>query len=331
MRQPCKSIRGAMLALIALGLTLALLNASTAQTDYPSKSIKVIVPFPAGGPPDAIARVVAQQLHGRLGQPVIIENRPGAGTTIGTKAAAAANPDGYTLLFTGNSLCFFPVLYPKLDFDPGKSLAPVGTVVTYSHVMAIAPNVPAKSVSELIAYAKANPGKLIFGYGPGTPPHILGSVFKQATGTEIAFVPYRGGDQARADLLGGRIHITFAPVATLLPLIREGKVHPLAFTGSKRSSDLPDVPTMRESGLPEVSFNPDAWHGLMAPVGTPPIAIERLNVAINESLKSPETTTALATLGFEPMVTTPQEFAAFLADELQKWPPRLRSAGVQAE
>jgi tripartite-type tricarboxylate transporter receptor subunit TctC len=262
---------------------------------------------------------------------VIIENRPGAGTTIGTRAAAAANPDGYTLLFTGNSLGFFPVLYPKLDFDPAKSLTPVGTVVSYSHVMATAPNVPAKSVSELIAYAKANPGKLIFGYGPGTPPHILGSAFKQATGTEITFIPYRGGDQARADLLGGRVHITFAPVGTLLPLIRDGKVRPLAFTGPKRSSDLPDVPTMSESGLPEASFNPDGWHGLMAPVGTPVKVVERLNVAINESLKSPEMTARLGTLGFEPMITTPWEFAVFLADEMQKWPLRLRSAGVQSE
>jgi tripartite-type tricarboxylate transporter receptor subunit TctC len=329
--QLCKPIRGgAMLALITLGASL-ILNAALAQSDYPSKAIKVIVPYPAGGPPDSVARHMAQHLHGRLSQPVIIENRPGAGTTIGTKAAAAANPDGYTLLFTGNSLGFFPVLYPKLDFDPTKSMAPVATVVAYSHVMAISPNVPAKSVAELIAYAKANPSKLTFGYGPGTPPHILGSAFKQATGTEIAFVPYRGGDQARADLLGGRVDITFAPVGTLLPLIREGKVRALAFTGPKRSPDLPDVPTMSESGLPEVSFNPDGWHGLMAPVGTPAAVVERLNGEINEILKSPEMTATLATLGFEPMITTPQEFATFLADEMQKWPLRLRSGGVREE
>src|SRR5262249_36183559 len=249
------------------------------------------------------------------------------GTTIGTRAAAAASPDGYTLLFTGNNLCYFPVLYPKLDFDPANSLAAVATVVAYSHVMAVAPAVPAKSVRELVPYAKANPGKLIFGYAPGTPPQILGEAFKKATATKIDFVPYRGGDQARADLLGGRIHINIAPVATLLPLIRERKVLPLAFTGSKRSRDLPDVPTMGESGFPEVGFNPDAWHGLMAPVATPRTVIERLNVAINEVLKSPEMTATLATLGIDPMVTTPQEFAAFLSDEMRKWPPRLRAAG----
>jgi tripartite-type tricarboxylate transporter receptor subunit TctC len=331
MIQLWKPTRGAMLALIALGLSLVFLKTSTAQTDYPSKAIKVIVPFPAGGPPDAIARVVAQHLQARVGQSVIIENRPGGGATIGTRAAATASPDGYTLLFTGNNLCYFPVLYPKLDFDPAKNLAAVATIVAYSHVMVVAPTVPTKSVGELVAYARANPDKLIFGYAPGTPPHILGEAFRQATATQIAFVPYRGGDQARADLLDGRIHINMAPVLTLLPLIREGKVRPLAFTGSRRSSDLPDVPTMGESGFPEVGFNPDAWHGFMAPVATPKVVIEKLNVAINESLKSPEMTATLAALGVQPMVTTPQEFAAFFSDEMQKWPPRLRSAGVQAE
>jgi tripartite-type tricarboxylate transporter receptor subunit TctC len=218
-----------------------------------------------------------------------------------------------------------------LGFDPAKSLAAVATVVAYSHVMAIAPAVPAKSVSEMIAYAKANPSKLIFGYAPGTPPQILGAAFRQATATEIDFVPYRGGDQARADLLGGRIQINIAPVAILLPLIREGKVRALAFTGSTRNPDLPDIPTMVETGFPEVGFYPDAWHGLMVPVATPKSVVERLNVVINEILKSPEMTATLSTLGFESMVTTPQQFTAFLSDEMQKWPPRLRLAGVQAE
>jgi tripartite-type tricarboxylate transporter receptor subunit TctC len=326
-----KAIRDAMTVLLAIGLSMVFVDASTAQIGYPNRPIKIVVPFPAGGPPDAIARVVGQHLHSRIGQPVIIENRPGGGTTIGTRAAAAASPDGYTLLFTGNNLCYFPVLYPKLDFDPAKSLAAVATVVAYSHVMAIAPAVPAKSVSEMIAHAKANPSKLIFGYAPGTPPQILGAAFRQATATEIDFVPYRGGDQARADLLGGRIQINIAPVAILLPLIREGKVRALAFTGSTRNPDLPDIPTMVETGFPEVGFYPDAWHGLMVPVATPKSVVERLNVVINEILKSPEMTATLSTLGFESMVTTPQQFTAFLSDEMQKWPPRLRLAGVQAE
>jgi tripartite-type tricarboxylate transporter receptor subunit TctC len=171
----------AMPALVALALSPFCLDAASAETDYPSKLIKIIVPFPAGGPPDAIARVLALHLHNRIGQTIVIENRPGAGTTIGTRSAATANPDGYTLLFTGNNLCYFPVLYPKLDFDPDKSLATVATVVAYSHVMVVASGVPAKSVAELAAYAKVNPGRLMFGYAPGTPPHILGEAFRQAT------------------------------------------------------------------------------------------------------------------------------------------------------
>ena len=170
---------------------------------------------------------------------MIIENRPGAGTTIGTKGVATAAPDGYTLLFIGPNIVYSPMLYPNLDFDPLKSLVPVATVVTWSHVMVVEPSVPAKTIAELIAHAKANPGKLTFGFGLGTTPHVLGETFKQATGTEIASIPYRGGEQARADLLGGRIHINIAPVPSLLPLIQDGRARPLAFTGPKRSPDLP--------------------------------------------------------------------------------------------
>lgn len=324
--------RSTMAAALVLPLVIAAASRLPARAqDYPSKLIKVIVPFPPGGPPDAIARVVVQHLQSCIGQSVIIENRPGAGTTIGTKAAAAAVPDGYTLLFTGSNLTYFPVLFPKLDFDPVKSLAPVATVVAYSHVMVISPSVPANSVAELIAYAKANPGKLIYGFPPGTPPHILGEAFKQATGTDIAFIPYRGGEQARADLLGGRVHINMAPVASLLALIQDGKARPLAFTGPKRSPDLPNVPTMIESGLPQVGFDPDAWHGFMVPAGTPSAVVSKLNTEINESLRSPEMRATLSRLGFDAKITTPQEFAAFLAAEMKKWPQLLIAAGVKAE
>ena len=251
---------------------------------YPSKVVKVILPFTPGSPVDAVARIVTQHLQERIGQSVIIENRPGAGTTIGTKGVATAAPDGYTLLFIGPNIVYSPILYPNLDFDPLKSLVPVATVVTWSHVMVVEPRVPAKTIAELIAHAKANPGKLTFGFGLGTTPHVLGETFKQATGTEIASIPYRGGEQARADLLGGRIHINIAPVPSLLPLIQDGRARPLAFTGPKRSPDLPDVPTMTESGLPQVGFNPDVWLGFFAPAGTPAAVIDKLNTAINDSL-----------------------------------------------
>jgi tripartite-type tricarboxylate transporter receptor subunit TctC len=182
---------------------------------YPSKVVKLIVPFTPGSPVDGLARIAAHHLQARLGQSVIIENRPGAGTTIGTKAVATSSPDGHTLLLIGPNVVYSQVLYPSLDFDPARSLTPVGTLVTWSHVMVVAPNVPARTIAELVAYATANPGKLAFGFGLGTTPHVLGETFKRATGIEIVSVPYRGGEQARADLLGGRIHINIAPVPSL--------------------------------------------------------------------------------------------------------------------
>ena len=247
-----------------------------------------------------------QQLQLRLGQSVIVENRPGAGQTTGTKAAAAAAPDGYTLLFAGDVLGYFPITYPSLAFDPLKALTPIATAVTWSHVMVVAPSIPAKTIAELVDYAKTNPGKLIFGLRYGTTPHILAEAFRQATGADITFVPYSGGEQARADLLGGRVHLNFAPVANLISLIEDGRVRPLAYTGSTRSPHLPDVPTMIESGFPQVGFQPDVWLGIFGPAGIPTAVVERLNGEVNASLKSPELRTILTKLGFEPKMTTPR-------------------------
>lgn len=319
---------------LRLGLGVATLAAvprfASAQA-YPSRTIKFVVPSTPGSPTDATARLVAQHLQTRIGQNVIIENRPAAGTTIGVRAVANAAPDGYTLLFMGPNMAYYPVLYPNIDFDPLKSLVPVATAVTWSHVIVVAPSVPANTIAELIAYAKANPGKLVFGFGLGTPPHLLGETLRQAAKIDIASIPYRGGDQARTDLLGGRVHINIAPVASLLPLIEDGKVRPLAFTGPERSPDLPDVPTMIESGLPQVGFHPDVWQGIFAPAGTPPAVIQRLNREVNDILKSPQMKATLAKLGFEPKASTPDEFAAFFAGELKKWPPLLRAAGLKAQ
>jgi tripartite-type tricarboxylate transporter receptor subunit TctC len=306
------------------------LGAVQAQ-DYPSQTVKLVVPFVPGGPVDALARVVAPHLQARLGQNVIIENRSGGGTTIGAKAVAAAAPDGYTILFIGPNLAYYPVLFPNLDFDPQKSLVPVATVVTWSHVFGIAPSVPAKTVAELVAHAKANPGKLAFGYGLATMPHILGEYFAQQTGIDIVRVPYRGGEGARADLLGGRIHINVAPVPQMLPLIRDGKIRPVAYTGPRRSPDLPEVPTMTESGLPQVGFNPDVWMGLFVPNGTPAAVVNRLNRETNEVLKSAEIQPSLKRFGYEAKLTTPEEFATFFAAELKKFPPLLIAAGLKPQ
>jgi tripartite-type tricarboxylate transporter receptor subunit TctC len=244
---------------------------------------------------------------------------------------AAAAPDGYTLLFLGPNLAYYPVLFPDLDFDPLKSFVPVATAVTWSHVLAVAPAVPANNVAELIAHAKANPGKLVFGYGLATMPHIIGEAFKQAAGIETTNLPYRGGEQARADLLGGRVHINVAPVPQLTPLVRDGKIRPLAYTGAKRTPDLPDVPTMIESGLPQVGFHPDVWMGIFAPAGTPQPIVDRLNAEINAVLRSAEMAPALKRFGYDLKISTPAEFAAFFTAELQKWPPVLRATGIKPQ
>ena len=315
------------LALILLGADIA----NAAAQAYPTKVVKIVVPSTAGSPTDAAARVLAQQLQSRLGQSVIVENRPGAGQTTGTKSVATAAPDGYTLLFAGDALGYFPVTYPNFNFDPLKSLTPVATAVTWSHVMVVASDIPAKTIAELVAYAKANPGRLIFGLRFGTVPHILAEAFRQATGTDITFVPYTGGEQARADLLGGRVHLNFAPVANLISLIEDGRVRPLAFTGSARAAMLPDVPTMIESGLPQVGFNPDVWLGILGPAGMQAAVVDRLNSDVSASLQSAEMKAVLARLGFEPKAMTPREFEDFLAAEIRKWPPLLRAAGLKPE
>jgi tripartite-type tricarboxylate transporter receptor subunit TctC len=319
----CRTFTAALMTM-AVGL-----GAAQAQ-NYPTQTVKVIVPFVPGGPVDALARVVAQHLQGRVGQNVIIENRSGGGTTIGAKAVATAEPDGHTLLFIGPNLAYYPVLFPKLDFDPVKNLVPVATVVTWSHVFAVAPSVPAKNVAELVAHAKANPGKLAFGYGLATMPHILGETFIKETGLDIVRVPYRGGEGARADLLGGRIHLNVAPVPQMMPLVRDGKIRPIAYTGAKRSPDLSEVPTMTESGYPQVGFKPDVWMAIFAPAGTPSPIVARLNREINDVLNSAEMAPTLKRFGYEAKITTPAEFSTFFADELRKFPPLLRAAGLKA-
>jgi tripartite-type tricarboxylate transporter receptor subunit TctC len=321
--------RRAFLRLAAGAAALPVILRSARAQTYPSRPIRVIVPYIPGSPVDAAARVIVQQLQARLGQSIIVENRPGAGTTIGTKAVAGAVPDGYTLLFNGDSMGYYPVLYPDLNFDPLKNLTPIATAVAWSHVMVISPTVPANTVAELVAYAKANPGKLVFGFGLGTAPHILGEVFKTASGTDLNFIPYRGGEQARSDLLGGRVHINFAPLSNILPLIEDRKAQPLAFTGPRRTPHLPDVPTMAESGYPQVGFNPDSWLSFLGPVGIPMPIVGQLNAQLNQSLRSPELFAALNKLGIEPQIGTTKEFASFLASEMQKWPPLLRAAGLK--
>lgn len=313
----------------ALLSLLAFVGAASAQT-FPSRPIKLVVPTTAGSPTDVLARLTAQHLSTALKQGVVVDNRPGGGGTIGTKAVAAAPADGYTLLFTeGAKHLMTPALYKNPGYDPVKDFAPVSIIGGGAFVMVTAPSVPARSVQEYAAHARANPGKLAFGFGQGTIPHMLGESFKLASGADITSVPYKGGAQAITDMLGGRIHLNFGTTATLLPLIREGKLVALAVTSERRSPDLPNVPTMTESGYPALSLI--FWMGLWAPPDTPADVVARLNAASNEIVALPEMREAMAKLGFDPRTGSPQQIASFIAAESPKWIEIAKQSGVQGD
>jgi len=322
-------------ALLASGIVLGLvfgvgLAGEARAQNYPDKPIKMIVPFPPGGPIDTMARLTGQDLSARLGQQVIVENRPGAGSTIGYKAAAAADPDGHTLLFgSSGSLGVAPALYPSLDIDPLKHFTPVATTSLLPHVMVVGPGVPANTVAEFIAYAKANAGKLNYGAGLGTPPHLLSTLFKTQAGLDITYVPYKGSAPSVTDLLGGQTHFTIDGMLILVPQVKQGKLRALAVARPERWPDLPNVPTFVESGFPDLVI--DAWTGVVAPRGTPASVIAKLNAAINEGLKTEEIKAALTKFSALPKAGTPQDFDAFLREQLPKWASMVKLAGAKGE
>jgi tripartite-type tricarboxylate transporter receptor subunit TctC len=322
----CKRLALAAVSILCIGLGP---HDTTAQP-YPSRPIKLIVPFPAGGPPDTIARLVANDISSRLGQTVVIDNRPGGGATIGTRAAAAAEPDGYTLLYgSTTSLSIGPALFKNLDYDPVKSFAPVASVSIGSMVVTANAGVPARTVPELVAYAKANPGKLHNGAGVASPPHIAWGLFTLTTGADIVFVPYKGMAQAMTDLVSGQIQMMIDGIGSLLPHIRDGKARALAVTGRTRSADLPDIPTMIESGYPDYVLT--FWTGVVAPAGTPPEIVGRINAAINEGLRSPGMKESLARFNVEPNIGSPGEFSRFLAEEARKWGNIVKATNIKIE
>ena len=325
------SRRAPLYAVAMFGALLAIAAAppSRAQT-YPDKPIKMVVPFPPGGPIDTMARLIAAHMSTNLGQQVVIENRPGAGSTIGSKAVASAEPDGYTLLFgSSGSLGVAPALYTSLGLDPLKSFAPVGTVALLPHVMVVPASLPAKTVAEFVAYAKANPGKLNYGAGLGTPPHLLSTLFKTKAGIDVAYIPYKGAAQSVTDMLGGRTHFTIDGTVILMPHIRDGKFRALATGRPQRWHELPDVPTLVESGYPD--FVIDAWTGVVAPAGTPPQIVARLNAAVNAGLRAPETKAALDRFSSLAKIGSPQDFATFIASEAPKWADLVKLAGAKVE
>ncbi len=323
--------RALLASVIALSIAVgAGFVAPASAQSYPDKPIKMIVPFTPGGPIDTMARLTAADLGTRLGQQVIVDNRPGAGSTIGFKAAASADPDGYTLFFgSSGSLCVAPALYPSLDVDPLKHFIPVATTSLLPHVMVVGPGVPAKTVAEFVAYAKANPGKLNYGAGLGTPPHLLSTLFKTQAGLDITYVPYKGSAQSVTDLLAGQTHFTVDGMLILIPQIKQGKLRALAVGRPERWPDLPDVPTFPESGFPDLII--DAWTGVVAPKGTPASIVEKLNGLINEGLRTQEIKTALERFSALPKAGTPAEFDAFLRDQIPKWAAMVKLAGAKAE
>jgi tripartite-type tricarboxylate transporter receptor subunit TctC len=301
---------------------------ATAQT-YPSRPVRLIVGFAAGSTSDIYARLIGQWLSDRLGQPFIIENRPGAGTNIATEAVVRATPDGYTLLSVAPSNVVGATLYDKLNFNFIRDIAPVARVGGAPFIMEVNPSLPARTVPEFIAYAKVNPGKLnMASAGNGTISHVAGELFKMMTGVDMRHVPYRGSPQALTDLLGGQVQVIFDPFPTSIEYIKAGELRPLAVTAARRLEALPDVPTVAEFAP---GYEASGWVGVGAPKNTPAEIVDRLNKEINAALADPEMKAKLANLGGAAFPGSPADFGKFIANEAEKWGKTIKFAGIRPE
>jgi tripartite-type tricarboxylate transporter receptor subunit TctC len=314
----------------SLALLFVLLGAPALAETYPERPVRIIVPTPAGGPVDVMARLVAAALPASLGQNVIVENKPGAGNTLGSRQAAEAAPDGYTLMVSAASgLIISPIIYKTAGYD-AASFAPIALLTETPQLLVINPQLPFKSVAELVAYAKANPGKLNYSTGGnGTLPHLAAELFKRETGANIVHVPYKGAGPALTGVVAGEVQMTFDPVATSLPLIKDGKLRALAIAGPARVPALPDVPTMTQSGY--ASLLVSAWTAILAPKATPPTIIGKLNDAVNAALKSDSMKATLAKIGAEARGGTPQALADHMAQENKRWAPIVKALDLKVE
>jgi len=317
---------------IALGLAFALcLALDVAAQTYPAKPVRLIVPYPPGGSADILARAIGQKVGDGLGQQLVVENRPGAGTAIGTEALAKSAPDGYTIMIgTVSSHAINPALNPKLPFDPVKDFAPVSLVATIPFAMIVHPSVPAKDVQEFVALARAQPGTFNYSSaGNGTSNHLAGELLRSMTGIDLVHIPYKGSAPALNDLLAGQVSLMFDLVLTAAPHVKSGAARGLAVTGAQRSSVLPELPTVAESGLP--GYEVSAWFGIFAPAGVPQPAVQRLNAEFVRALQQPDLRQRLASQGAEPLTSTPDEFAAYLRAEIDKWAKVVKAAGMKAD
>jgi tripartite-type tricarboxylate transporter receptor subunit TctC len=301
-----------------------------AQDTYPARPLRFILPFPPGGGTDILGRLLAERLAANLGQPVVTENRGGAGGNVGAEAAARAAPDGYTIVLVAPSLAISPTLYSRLNYDPVKDFAPVSLVATVPNVMITQSSLPAQTLQEFIAYAHARPGALNFGSGgAGTSNHLAGELFNLVTGAKLVHIPYKGVNLAMQDVLAGNVHLVFIGIPAAAPHIKAGKLRALATVAPQRSSALPDVPTVAEAGLRD--FEVTTWYGVLAPAGTPRPIIARLNAELVKVVHSPEVKERLAATGTEPRTSTPEEFADYIKREIAKWGDVIRKAGVKAD
>ena len=311
--------------LLALCLVLA---SSASADDFPSKPIRLIVPFPPGGPNDIIARVVGQRMSEICKQPVIIDNRGGQAGALGTDAVAKSAPDGYTIAITSASSLAISTTMEKIAYDPQKDLAPVTLVASVPEMLVVASNVPARSMAELVALAKAQPGKLNFASaGVGGLPHLAGELFKLTAKIDIVHVPYRGAAPAINDLLGQQVQMTFLDLPVILPQIKAGNLHPIALGARQRAPQAPDVPTTAEVGMPDLLI--ENWYGMVAPAATPPEVIAKLNRITTEAMSDPQVKEKLGDQGLTMVPQTPDEFRAYIVSETKKWAKVIKDAGVE--
>jgi tripartite-type tricarboxylate transporter receptor subunit TctC len=311
-------------------VTLYAATASAADTAYPERPVRVIVTFPAGGGTDIVARMVFQKVAERSGATFVIDNRGGAGGTIGTDLAAKSPADGYTLVVVSGSHTINPSLYQKLPYDTVRDFAPVTLLVTGPGLLVVHPSLPAGTVRQLITLAKERPGQMLYASaGNGTPPHLAAELFKHMTGTNIVHIPYKGNAQAMTDLIAGQVSLSFPTIPSALPHVQAGKLRALGVTSARRSSVLPEVPAIAEAGVP--GYEGSAWYGVLAPAGTPQGIIGRMQNELHNTLRLPELRDKLIAQGLEPVANTSAEFAAIIALEITKWSKVVAASGAKVE
>jgi tripartite-type tricarboxylate transporter receptor subunit TctC len=317
----------ALIALVATTLAAAM---PVAAQEWPTRAVKIIVPFAAGGPADIYARAVAEKLQAAFAQPFIVENRPGGGSVVGTDVVAKSAPDGYTLLMMSNTHTVNESLVPGKPFELMRDFTPVAPVNASDLVMVVHPSVPANTLQEFIALAKSKPGSLNYASsGNGTPYHMAGELFKAMAGVDIVHVPYKGSSGARTDILGGQVQMMFDAITTMAPHVQAGKLRALGTSGKSRSSVLPNTPTVSEAGV--AGYEAVIWLGLMAPAGTPRAVIERLNAEITKATSAPEMREAWARQGATAMSMTPEEFARFMREDIEKWARIVKLSGARPD